>query len=425
MSLTQEQQYGLEQMKSGYNVFLTGNAGTGKSYLLKKYIEWIKENNRIKDLAITSTTGVSAILIGGKTLHSWAGIGLGKSDLIRKVKRNEIAIERWKSVKTLIIDEISMMSPDLFDNLNYVGKTIRNNPMLPFGGIQMILVGDFCQLPVVKSSHTYCFESRAWKECDFKIVNLKEIIRQNNLEFTNVLQKIRMGEIDDSIKKLLGSRLGIWNKNTCNKDGIKPTLLYSTNQNVDTMNNKELDKLIELNLPDKTFRVNIDVVRSKLNDRDQKKMIDFVIGDNKSIKLAVGAQVMLTRNIDVDNGLANGSRGIITDFSKDGKDLPIVKFVNGISTAVELYKNEYYDHEIHFTYHQIPLRLAWATTIHKSQGATLDYVVANLSNIFEYGQAYVALSRVKCLENLYLVGGIKYGKINIHSKVKEFYKNIE
>jgi ATP-dependent DNA helicase PIF1 len=422
-----KQNYAITLMDEGHNIFLTGGGGVGKSYVIQKFIERYRaDKNKIsKSLAITSTTGVSAVLIKGKTLHSWAGIGLGKGDLIEKIKNNNKALSRWLSVKILIIDEISMLNPRLFERLDKVARHFRV-PTLPFGGIQLIIVGDFCQLPVVKGDGDFCFDSPSWKECEFKVVNLTQVIRQDNIEFANVLQELRFGNISKKTRKLLLERTGKWTRETCNKDGIKPTLLYSTNKNVDELNKKELEELIKLELPYKIYKVKTGIIKSpiNMNMNDLINLIDYYTKDVKKIKLAVNAQVMLTKNIDVDNGLANGSRGIITGF-KDGQiGLPIVKFMNGIEIEIPLYKSKYNDGEVEFVYEYIPLKLAWATTIHKSQGATLDYVVANLSNIFEYGQAYVALSRAKSLENLYLTG-INFNKIMCHPDAKKYYKNLE
>jgi ATP-dependent DNA helicase PIF1 len=420
-----KQQYAITMMNDGNNVFLTGGAGVGKSYVIRRFIEeYHNDNSNItkKGLAITSTTGVSAVLIGGKTLHSWAGIGLGKGDLIEKINKNRKAMRNWLSVKTLIIDEISMLNPRLFERLDKVARHFRDAEK-PFGGIQLVVVGDFCQLPVVKGDGDFCFNSPCWQDCDFQVVNLTQVIRQENLEFATVLQEIRLGNVSKKTRKLLLSRTGKWTRETCNKDGIKPTLLYSTNKNVDDLNNKELDALIELGMAKKSYKVKINDVKSKLSMIELNNVIEYQTKDVKVIKVAIGAQVMLTKNIDVDNGLANGSRGIITGFNDDN-GYPVVKFINGIEETVVPYKTTYRDADTSLIIEQIPLKLAWATTIHKSQGATLDYVVANLSNIFEYGQAYVALSRAKSLDNLFLTG-INFDRINCHPAAKAYYSNIE
>lgn len=446
-TLTNEQEECLNLMLSNYNVFLTGNAGTGKSYILKEYINYIKKLKLSKKVAITSTTGVSALLIGGKTLHSWAGIGLGTGNLYKKVTNNVSALFRWRNIKTLIIDEISMLDYRLFDKLNILAKRIKNEPDKPFGGIQIIAVGDFCQLPVVKGNGNFCFESASWNECRFHIVNLKQVIRQDNIEFKKMLQEIRFGNVSNNTRELLNSRVGLWNFDTSDKNGIKPTLLYSTNKDINAINDAELEKLYKLgheiinykvkklkhNLVTTTEEYILDVNISN-NDLYKREFETYkrVTEDIKEIRLAVNAQVMLTKNLDIDSGLVNGSRGIITDFKfidtntnyKNKIKFPVITFTNGVTRIIEPYIYEYIDDEFEIIYSQLPIKLAWATTIHKSQGATLSSVVINLSNIFEYGQAYVALSRVSDINSMYLVGDINYNKICAHPKACEFYEQL-
>jgi ATP-dependent DNA helicase PIF1 len=420
-----KQQYAITMMNDGNNVFLTGGAGVGKSYVIRRFIEQYRNNktNSPNSLGITSTTGVSAILIGGKTLHSWAGIGLGKGDLIEKIKTNINALKRWSTVKTLIIDEISMLNPRLFERLDKAARHFRDSEK-PFGGIQLIVVGDFCQLPVVKGEGEFCFNSSCWQDCNFQVVNLTQVIRQENLEFAKVLQELRLGEISSTTRKLLLNRTGKWTRKTVNSDGIKPTLLYSTNKNVDELNNKELDELIKEGMKSKKYRVKVNTVRTKLSMIELNNLIEYQVKDIKKVEVAIGAQVMLTKNLRVEQGLANGSRGVVIGFNDENNGYPIVKFINGIEETIVPYKNNYRDADVELIIEQVPLKLAWATTIHKSQGATLDYVVANLSNIFEYGQAYVALSRAKCLENLFLIG-INFNRINCHPAAKAYYSNLE
>lgn len=417
--MNETQQFAYDILQAGHNVFLTGSAGTGKSYVINNFKNNYQNRN---ELAITSTTGISALLIGGRTLHSWAGIGLGEDDkdvLLKKVEANPNSCKRWKRVKTLVIDEISMLKPSLFDKLNYIAKKMKNSD-LPFGGIQIVMVGDFCQLPVIKGGGKFCFDSNTWKECEFITAYLTKIVRQDNLEFSNILQKIRLGICDDECKSLLDKRVGIWKKNTKDKNGIIPTKLYSTNKNVDEINNKELQKLIDSGNDKRTFTVKYDVKFTKLYMNQLENLLKFITKDlNNNLILTIGTQVMLTKNIDLACGLANGSRGVITDFTED--DLPIVKFVNGIETEIDYFKQDYRDEDNKIILKYIPLKLAWASTIHKCQGATLDSAVINLGNIFEYGQAYVALSRIRNLENLYITK-INYDKINCHPNALKFYE---
>ena len=419
MSLNGEQENAISEINRGRNVFITGDAGTGKSYLLHKLIE------DDPDIIITSTTAISALLIKGKTIHSWSGIGYGRntvSVMIDNIKKKSYLLNNWRNAKKLVIDEISMLSGTIFNKLNQIAKIIRNNKQ-PFGGIQIILVGDFCQLPVVKNTDDYCFKSVAWKECNLSIINLKQIMRQSDLEFTNLLQKVRMGNVTIDIKKKLNSRVGLWNKDMKTIDGIKPTLLYSTNKDIKAINDRELNKLIEENKHYNKYNVDIKIIRQKINNISANNIIQKHIEDYDNMILTTGAQIMLTKNIDKKKGLVNGCRGVVVDFDTDNN--PIIKFIDiENKIVVNKYTDLYVEKNFQFEYTHYPIKLAWATTIHKSQGSTLNCVVINLSNIFEYGQAYVALSRVKNFNNLYITGKIKYSKIKIHPDVKKFYENI-
>lgn len=398
-----KQELALKYMKEGKNLFITGPAGAGKTYIINKFRNTIKCN-------VTSTTGISAILINGKTLHSWAGIGLGKGDLLKKVLGNKRAKSRWIKTKILIIDEISMLNPDLFDKLEKIARTIRKSDK-PFGGIQLILSGDFCQLPVVKCEK-FCFESKNWEKCVDKTIYLDKIIRQQDPIFIKMLEELRLGIHSDISNELLLSRMIEYPD-----IDILPTKLYSTNKSVDIVNKTEL---LKLNNEIYTFTPKIEVIKKNYNP---EFMIKFLIKGIENLKLCIGCQVMLSANIDVENKLSNGSRGIIIGF--DEKNLPIVKFKCGINVSIEYYKTEYKDDDFNIIIHRIPLKLAWAITIHKSQGSTLDCVQTNLNseNIFEFGQAYTALSRVRDLNNLYL-DDIDIESFKCNPKVSCFYNTL-
>lgn len=430
--MNEEQKAGFELMSRGGNVFLTGDAGTGKSYLLHQFIK--KSKYKYKDIAVTSTTGVSAQLLKGQTLHSWAGVGLGTksaSSLIKIIRSNNNKLMAWLTTKVLIIDEVSMLSGTLFNKLNLIGKDLRNNNR-PFGGIQIIVVGDFHQLPVIQKIngyHDFCFKSSSWEECNFNIINLKTIVRQQlNREFTSILQNIRKGMITDNIKDKLNSRIiDKKKKDEIESNEIKPTILYSTNKNIDMENKKKLKELlISTKQRAKIFKLKIDELKVKDNN-NHDEFIEKLIKPIKRISLAIGAQVMLTKNIN--SKLVNGSRGVVKDFNIDRKQkliTPLVKF-NHVEELypVDAYCYEYENDHIKLYYSQIPLKLAWATTIHKSQGSTLDMAIINLSNIFEYGQAYVALSRIRDFNDLYIEGKINFRQFKTHPEVLEFYNLFE
>lgn len=402
-----EQEYAYSDIISGKNVFITGGGGVGKSYLIKFFYDRYKS-----DTFITSTTGISALNIGGQTIHSLLGIGLGTDtveNLVKKIKRSK-KVKLWREIKTLIIDEISMLDPVLFDKLEEVARIVRKSES-PFGGIQLVITGDFCQLPCVNSDK-FCFEAISWDRCIEKTHYLKQIVRQSDEDFIRALENIRIGVIENDTKKALESRIVEFDE----KNEIKPTMLYPYNAQVDLINHKELIKLVSVTKKSETYTLEKAISPGYFGS--------VIIPSNlpETVTLAIGAQVMLTINLDLANGLVNGSRGVVISFTENR--LPVVKFLSGTYT-VNYYTNTYEEKEkILYTYTQIPLKLAWAISIHKSQGMTLDLVKTDLTRVFEYGQGYVCLSRVKNLEGLYL-SGINYQKIRCHPKASKYYQDLE
>lgn len=413
LELVGKQKIAYDLMKSGKNVFITGPGGSGKSFLISKFMK----DNLFKKIGITSTTGTSAILIGGSTIHSFAGIGLGTKSvvaLVTGIRRRPFVLKRWKELDTLIIDEVSMLTPELFDKLNEIAKITRRCDE-PFGGLQLILTGDFLQLPCVNSDD-FCFNSQAWKECVDNEVYLDKIIRQTDPLFQKCLCNIRLGIVTDEDKKLLNSRVGATIENT----DIKPTQFYSTNAQVNRVNNMELDILAEEGVEFLSYQMKTEV----MNVRTPQFVIDKCIKNciaEPNLDLCVGAQVMLNFNVNTAEKLVNGSRGVIIRFEDD---MPVVKFMDGreICISYNVWDIEEGGNFI-MNIKQIPLRVAYAITIHKSQGMSVDCMKLDLSNIFENGQAYVALSRVRNIEGL-VIDKIAYNKIKAHPRALEYYKNL-
>lgn len=390
----------LNFMIGGRNVFLTGSAGVGKTVLIKYFRKYYGGS---RNIAITSTTGTSALLIEGSTLHSYLGIGLGQAsveDLVAHIRGSSFRLNRWLKLQTLVIDEVSMLSPKLFDKLEEIAREVRYNSS-PFGGIQLILSGDFLQLPVVNRERdnadgSFCFEAKTWSKCVDNVVHLTEIVRQKSKKFQTCLNYLRVGDVNEYVLKVLTPRINIELENDF---GIIPTKLFSTNDKVDLINKHYLNKLtgefreyeMKFHFPDRTSN------RAALIERYVKNC-----NASEVIQLGIGAQVMLLHNLDMDSGLANGSRGVVTSFSEDR---PIVKFLNGEERLIDFHTWDIKENNVQIMKAtQLPLRLAWAITIHKIQGSTLDYVELDLSNVFEYGQAYVGLSRVKTLKGLRITG---------------------
>lgn len=416
IKLNTKQNYAYNLMTQGKNIFLTGPGGVGKTALIKIFH---KLYSRVKTIAVTSTTGTSALLINGTTIHSYLGIGFGTGsveNLVNKIRSMSWLKKRWLSTDVLIIDEVSMMNPNLFDKIEEIARIIRKSK-LPFGGIQVILSGDFCQLPVV-GSDKFCFEADSWNFCIEETVYLTEIIRQGDKTFQDVLNNVRLGNINDKVKDLLKQRKDI---NLKNDFGIMPTKLYSTNIDVDRINDIELDKLAEKGVTFYEYEMDTHVNAKVSNKASVIDKFKKSCNAPEILQLCVGAQVMLLKNLDLSKGLANGSRGIIIGFLQD---LPLVKFLNGEERIIDMEIWEVIENDKPIlSAKQIPLKIAYAISIHRAQGYSLDFAEVDLSNIFEYGQAYVALSRVKSLQGLSIIG-IDYNNICAHPKALDFYEKL-
>ena len=417
LKLNAKQKIAWNIINNGENIFITGPGGTGKTEIIKLYK---KKNNNKKLIGVTSLTGVSAVLINGTTVHSFLGIGLGTSSvevLISKILSKSYLKKRWKNLSTLIIDEISMMDPDLFDKIEEIARKIRNSEE-PFGGIQLILSGDFCQLPVVKKKE-YCFEAKSWNNCVKNIVCFDEIIRQTDKELQICLNNIRMGNITQNDKDLLNSRVGAKLENN---NGIKPTQFSATNEQVNEINEKEINILAENGSEFYEYEMKVEIFD---NSSDKKYTIDKYMKDIpvvEKLELCIDVQVMLLHNLSIENGLVNGSRGVVVKFIEDK---PVVRFLNGEEIVIDFHTWEIENNnEVIMSICQIPLKLGYAFTHHKSQGLTLDYAVIDIGNCFCYGQAYTALSRVKELKGL-SIKRLDFNKIKCNAKVLNFYKNLE
>jgi ATP-dependent DNA helicase PIF1 len=428
--LTEEQQKAFALVEQGKSIFLTGPGGTGKSFLLKTIYEMIPSRTE-KHVAVTAMTGCAALLIGrfAKTLHSWAGIGLGRDSaavLAATIRRSGKALRRWLGTDILIIDEVSMMTPELLEKLDAIAKLIRRNSQ-PMGGLQVIFVGDFYQLPpVIKEKEVetpFVFESDLWKEIVKEIVCLTKILRQTDPVFHTILDEARRGAVSEESLQILKSRTNQpWHDLK-----IKPTLLFTRRAEVDTINQRNLKAL---KTDRKVFYAEtvfapIEGTKGLTKDSlEVKRIIEKMDKDGPymgELILAIGAQVMLLTNMDYDAGLVNGSRGVVTGFDSSGA--PLVQFQKGFPILVPAASWESTDWE-GISRKQIPLKLAYAITIHKAQGATLDCALIDIgTSTFEYGQAYVALSRVKNLESLY-IWDVEPTAFRAHPKVLAFYRHL-
>lgn len=411
-----EQEAILKEIESGHNVFITGSAGTGKSFLLKHIIEYFKKHH--KTLAVCGSTGIAAVNVGGVTLHSWAGIGLA-TEPVEEVAKRLIQSESkgFRNIKTidhLAIDEISMISASLLDYVNELFQIIRKSDK-PFGGMQIITFGDFLQLPPVSNDEKlerFAFHAESWKAAQFRCHVLKKVFRQEDQEFAECLNSVRKGIITPQVSAIL---------NECYKrkdafSEINPVILHTHNKNVDAINIGRLNGL--------DGELMVYGAIDSGSPRGRKVLEKCILPER--LELKEGAQVMLCVNLDVGNGLANGSLGIVTDFEKSfSRRVPVVKFSNGHEQTIDFHRWEVRENsELIAERMQIPLRLAWAITAHKSQGMTLDKVVIHLAGVFEYGQAYVMLSRAKSKEGLFIANGNKQC-IRAHPDALKFYEEIE
>lgn len=420
-TLSPEQKEAYDAVIKGESIFLTGPGGTGKSHLIGLLAERLPALGRT--LAITALTGCAALILGhgAKTFHSWAGIGLGKDPvekLVTSIKKFTPLKKRWISTETIIIDEISMMTPELLELINEIAKKIRKNDK-PMGGLQVIFVGDFLQLPPVAKGGVvrFAFESPVWHEIVKKTIHLKRIFRQNDPIFQTILDEARNGEVSTNSLEILKTRRNLSWEN----EPIQPTLLFSRNMDVDAINNANLSQL-----EGEPQKYSVKTISTgEQAPIDLQRTIEKMDKDGayvQELTLKVGAQVMLITNLDQERGLVNGSRGVVTGF-KELVNWPIVRFKNEQYVTIEqnIWKSE---HDKPVERSQIPLRLAYALTIHKAQGATLDCALIDIGmNTFEYGQAYVALSRLKSLDSLY-IHEVTAGAFRAHPLVKKFYAGL-
>lgn len=401
-TMTQEQ--ALAILKTGANVFLTGEPGAGKTHTVNAFVTYLRA--RGVEPAITASTGIAATHIGGMTIHSWSGIGiartLNKSD-VRDIASSKYIAPHVKRARVLIIDEVSMLAPETLTMVDMVCRAVRQNSE-PFGGLQVVLVGDFFQLPPVTRADEYggtqttilatpagrfAYESPAWVRANPTVCYLTEQYRQDDPEFLAVLSAIRRNEFGEDHMRAIEAR-----KITRDRVPEHAPKLFTHNADVDRVNANMLAKL-----PGQAREFSMSCQgKSRLVEVLKKGCLSPQI-----LALKVGAAVMFTKN-NPKEGFVNGTLGKISGFSKES-GAPIVKTRNGRHVEVEPMDWVVEDNGVvRASITQFPLRLAWAITVHKSQGMSMDEAVMDLSKVFEFGQGYVALSRVRRLSGLYLLG---------------------
>jgi ATP-dependent exoDNAse (exonuclease V) alpha subunit len=391
-------------LKTGLNVFLTGEPGSGKTHTINRYIKWLRE--RGIEPAVTASTGIAATHINGMTIHSWSGIGVTRdiSDYeIEMINSREKTARRIMEAKVLVIDEISMLDASTLESIDRVLRTLRRRQATeeqPFGGLQVIFVGDFFQLPPISkgAQAKFAFESESWKTANPIACYLSEQHRQEDSDFLDLLNAMRSGNFDTLHYERLQSRVGVLPKREV------ATRLYTHNENVDRINTESLAKI---EAKGRTY---------EMTSRGAAKLVEALKKNclsPETLHLKIGAAVMFTRN-NFEAGYVNGTLGTVIDFSPLGA--PIVKTKNGNVTATEEMWEVMDGNKILAKITQIPLRLAWAITVHKSQGMSLDAAIIDLTQAFEYGQGYVAISRVRTLDGLFLEG-FNARALELHPKV--------
>lgn len=460
------------------NCFFTGAAGSGKSWVLKAIVAGLRsttflttEQDKAKtkglEVMVCAPTGLAASNVGGVTIHKFAGLGphdetADVNDLISKTRMRKVFAIRWREIDVLVLDEISMVSADIFEKLDAIARAVRKQPNVPFGGIQLVLCGDFLQLPPVSkdpSSLRFCFEAKNWNAClDLQFQFLK-IYRQQNTDLVHALNDLRIGQCSPTTLALMQSRLidppvkqaaaplSKFRSSLCasalhpkppaakpaaqelepsaakpqGTDGIIPTRLFSHKKNVQEENDAQLAAL-----PGEEVVIHA-IDTGKPNYR---KTLDKDCRALSHLTLKIGAQVVLIKNLDTASGLANGSRGVVVGFAKDTQSvkpsdkLPIVKF---LGKPPRLMTRQPFKVMLGNTpiscRAQVPLALCFSCSIHASQGQSLDLAVMDLANCFEHGQVYVAVSRIRTITGLTL-RSFDPSKVKAHPRVLEFQKSL-
>uniref|UniRef100_A0A8C3VQV7 ATP-dependent DNA helicase PIF1 n=1 Tax=Catagonus wagneri TaxID=51154 RepID=A0A8C3VQV7_9CETA len=385
--LSKEQAAVLKAVLKGQSIFFTGSAGTGKSYLLKRILGSLPPTGTVA----TASTGVAACHIGGTTLHAFAGIGSGQAPLAQCVALAQRPGVRqgWLNCQRLVIDEISMVEADLFDKLEAVARAVRQKDK-PFGGIQLIICGDFLQLPPVTKgpqAPQFCFQAKSWRRCVPVTLELTEVWRQADKTFISLLQAVRLGRCSDEVTRQLRATAA----HKVGRDGIVATRLCTHQDDVALTNEKRLQEL-----PGEVHSF-----EAMDSDPEQARTLDAQCPVSQHLHLKLGAQVMLTKNLAVSRGLVNGARGVVVGFEAEGRGLPQVRFLCGVTEVIhaDRWTVQAAGGQL-LSRQQLPLQLAWAMSIHKSQGMSLDCVEISLGRVFASGQAYVALSRARSLQGL-------------------------
>jgi len=433
------QKKAIRALLEGKNVCISGAGGTGKSVFIRSIATELRALGRT--VAVTATTGQAATLLrlGGKTVHSFIGCGLATDtvpNLVKMVRRNRLSVRRWLETDVLIIDEISMLDPDLFQKIDQIGRIVRRNEGVFAGGLQIVCSGDFFQLPPVKprSTFDFVFETPEWSEGIHKFFEFTHIFRAKDQLFSELLLRVRTGSQTEEDIAILRTRMHQAVK--C-PEGIEPTQLFSHVRDVEAYNQTKLEAL-----PGEPVLLQAQITAHyKTTENHHKSKRKYTFGTTRAqeqaerqvpvisqMQLKKDAQVMLVVNLAPEEDLVNGSRGVVTGF--EGKSAVMVKFMNEKVRRIEPYKWVFDElrgdrgEVIKIDYKQFPLTLASSLTVHKSQGATLDAAILEIgAKVFAPGQAYVALSRARSLDSIQ-IQALNPDVIRADIRVKRFYQHM-
>ena len=399
----------LRVLLSGDSVFLTGSPGAGKTYVLNQFVRHVTRAG--KNVAVTASTGIAATHIGGTTIHSWSGLGVKEylSEWDRdNLPKNGRLVKRYNETDILVIDEVSMLHGARLNIVNEVAKILRKSDK-PFGGMQVVVVGDLFQLPPVTRGNEevdFVHRSLAWEELSPKICYITEQHRQTGDELLDLLEAMRRGDVGELHEAALQERL-----HRTRPEDLAVTKLYSHNMDVDSINDRHLKDLSETG---KAYQMRAHGKPVKIEQLQKSVLAPELL------ELKRGAEVMFVSN-NFPAGYVNGTRGTVVDFVDSS---PIVQIAGRKEVKVEPYSWKLEeDGRVAAEVVQLPLRLAWAITIHKSQGMSLDAAEIDLSRSFTPGMGYVALSRVRSMDGVYLEG-INRMALTMHPTIFEFDKEL-
>jgi ATP-dependent DNA helicase PIF1 len=443
-----EQIRAIDLARDGHNLHLYGNPGTGKTHTTRKIIDEVnKKYPSPGQVCVMAPTGSAAVYIGGTTINSWAGLGLMKEDHNKLLQLANQKPTNWLNAKVIVLDEVSMVHCTLLETMDFIARKLRKCDA-PFGGIQVVLIGDFFQLAPVprekREPRTFAFEAHCFEKCIDYHVELLRVYRQSDPTFIKLLKEARIGQLSEESCQTLRQRILPPDVALPERNGVLPTNLYCRNSDKEGENSSRLK---ELRGKERVYIATSWFNRSAENGKPRLEFMQKNLATPERLLLRIGAQVMITANtyaplVDDDDGdeervkvkVVNGQRAVVVDLDQEYVD---VRLVDGGTVRLEPFewceekiviralegKKDIVIKERIASIKQIPLLLAWAVTIHKAQGQTLDYMTANISGAFACGQAYVAISRAVSLDGLYL-GEFDKTDFKAHPKVIDFYKSI-